>query len=150
MRLIFPFIALSLLGCRPDSNPPVTQEIQWVDAETEALARRACYDCHSNETEWKAMHALPFIKGWVTGHVLDGRCALNFSEWDQPQPLATHATGDIMSGRMPLEAYVKHRKQGRLTLEERITLAEGLARTMANDPPPSGGLKCSPYADTGL
>ena len=79
-----------LAGCAPD-NPPVTQEIRWADAETEALVRRACYDCHSNETDWKFMHSLPGVKGWVTGHVYDGRCALNFSEWDRPQPLATMA-----------------------------------------------------------
>ena len=36
------------------SNPPVVQDAPWPDEATAQLARDACYDCHSNETEWPA------------------------------------------------------------------------------------------------
>ena len=35
-------------------NPPVVQDAAWPDAETAELDRGACYDWHSNETEWPA------------------------------------------------------------------------------------------------
>ena len=37
---------------RDHRNPPVTQEPRWDRPETRALAMRACFDCHSNETVW--------------------------------------------------------------------------------------------------
>ena len=33
-------------------NPPVLREPNWDSPETRALAQRACFDCHSNETTW--------------------------------------------------------------------------------------------------
>jgi hypothetical protein len=32
------------------TNPPVMQEPQWDTMQTRTLAKRACFDCHSNET----------------------------------------------------------------------------------------------------
>ena len=37
---------------RDHSNPPVIGEPTWNSPETRALAVRACFDCHSNETVW--------------------------------------------------------------------------------------------------
>ncbi|MBI5081140.1 MAG: heme-binding domain-containing protein [Chloroflexi bacterium] len=34
------------------TNPPVTAEPKWDSEQTRALAKRACFDCHSNETVW--------------------------------------------------------------------------------------------------
>ncbi|MFZ0624897.1 MAG: heme-binding domain-containing protein, partial [Acidimicrobiia bacterium] len=33
-------------------NPPVTTEPAWDSQQTLDLAKRACFDCHSNETKW--------------------------------------------------------------------------------------------------
>jgi hypothetical protein len=35
---------------RDHTNPPVRLEPAWDSPQTRALAVRACYDCHSNET----------------------------------------------------------------------------------------------------
>ena len=32
-------------------NPPVIKEPAWDSPSTRVLAKRACFDCHSNETE---------------------------------------------------------------------------------------------------
>jgi len=45
------FIAIQFIPVNR-TNPAVTAPIKWNSAETEALARRACMDCHSNETVW--------------------------------------------------------------------------------------------------
>jgi hypothetical protein len=39
---------------RAHTNPPVTGEPTWDAPGTRALAKQACFDCHSNETEWPA------------------------------------------------------------------------------------------------
>jgi hypothetical protein len=46
-------LAIQLLPYgRRHTNPPVTQEPRWDQPRTRALAVRACFDCHSNETVW--------------------------------------------------------------------------------------------------
>ena len=32
-----------------NNNPPVVSEPNWDSPQTRALAKRACFDCHSNE-----------------------------------------------------------------------------------------------------
>ena len=150
MSRIAAFVMVSTLWGCGENNPPITRDVQWADAETEALVRRACYDCHSNETDWKLMHKIPGVRGWVNGHVYDGRCVLNFSEWDKPQPYAPMAAASVLGHRMPLEAYVKHRERGVLTLEERQILANGITQTLISDPPPSGEPDCVLDSDTGM
>jgi mono/diheme cytochrome c family protein len=36
---------------RNHSNPPLVREPAWDSPQTQQLAQRACYDCHSNETK---------------------------------------------------------------------------------------------------
>lgn len=133
--------ALSLIlltGCPSMDNPVVTREIQWADAETEALARRACYDCHSNETHWTAGHHVPIVRSIVVGDVRRGRCHMNFSEWDGPNEDAWDAVDELLDGDMPLKMYLATHQEARLTDDERMRLAEGLAATFEIDPPLDG------------
>jgi hypothetical protein len=37
-------------GRSSHSNPPTTAEPRWDSPQTRALAKRACFDCHSNLT----------------------------------------------------------------------------------------------------
>ncbi len=62
------------------TNPPV-EGAAFAPAEVESVLRRACYDCHSNETNWPwYSHVAPI--SWLTAHdVHEGRDALNFSTW---------------------------------------------------------------------
>jgi hypothetical protein len=61
-------------------NPPVAMDITVPPTVTGAL-RKACYDCHSNETKWQGIaYIAPF--SWLTSFTVDaGRKALNFSVW---------------------------------------------------------------------
>lgn len=126
------------VGCGLPDNPPITREIQWVDAETEELARRACYDCHSNETVWKGSHRWPVVNSIVRSDVKRGRCHMNLSEWDGPNEDAWDAPEELLDGDMPLGMYLKTHKHARLTDDEIVRLAEGFEATFALDPPLDG------------
>lgn len=62
------------------TNPPA-QGALAAPPEIEATLRRACYDCHSNETRWPwYSRVAPF--SWLIAHdVTLGRKEVNFSEW---------------------------------------------------------------------
>ncbi|MFM2161148.1 MAG: hypothetical protein RLZZ383_660 [Pseudomonadota bacterium] len=130
----WPFLLL-LAACSLPENPPVTRNVQWSSSEAEAIARRACYDCHSNETTWRAYHRLPGINGSVKHHVKEGREMLNFSTWDQPQREAEEAIEVLQEGEMPLASYVWVHPEADLSADERQTLIDGLRATLAADPP---------------
>ena len=137
MRAPLALALVAALGCRHD-NPPTTQEIVWDSPRTEALARLACYDCHSNETHWPWTSWMPIAGSIVTGDVHRGRCHMNFSEWDRPNGEAWDAPDEIRDGDMPLGAYTAMHKSARLTDAELEELAQGFERTFANDPPLPG------------
>jgi predicted ATP-dependent Lon-type protease len=52
-------------------------------SEVQAVLKRACYDCHSNETSWPWYSNVAPASWFVTDHVDHGRKHLNFSDWAQ-------------------------------------------------------------------
>ena len=130
-------IGLGLLGAlvaiqlvpygRDHINPPVTGEPAWDSPQTRALARQACFDCHSNETEWPAYASIAPASWLVQRDVSEGRAVLNFSEWTRPQEGAKEAAEEVREGEMPPAAYTLVHAHARLSPANRGRLAEGLA-----------------------
>lgn len=113
-------------------NPPVRQEPQWDKPETGALVRRACYDCHSNETKWPWYSQIVPAKWLVRHHVDEGRHELNFSEFDKPQKHAKDAAEMVREGEMPMPGYVLLHAEAKLSEAEKTALIAGLAATFGN------------------
>jgi hypothetical protein len=64
----------------PRTNPPVRVDLNAPTAVKLAM-RRACYDCHSNETSWPWYSAVAPMSWVIHRHVVEARERLNFSEW---------------------------------------------------------------------
>jgi hypothetical protein len=64
------------------TNPPVESDVQ-TSGELKTILRRACYDCHSNETVWPWYSHIAPISFLIANDVKEGRRELNFSTWDQ-------------------------------------------------------------------
>lgn len=127
--------ALLFLAACSHENPPVTREVRWADPQTAALARRACYDCHSNETVWPWYASVPGVNFLIEHDTEEGREKMNFSTWDQPQGEAEEAGEEIEEGEMPLEIYVKMHPEAALSAAEKEQLIKGIEATFAADPP---------------
>ncbi len=126
---LFAVIQLAPYG-RNHANPPVRQEPNWDRPETRVLAKRACFDCHSNETEWPWYAGIaPF--SWITqSHVTEGRRKLNLSEWDRAQKEAKDVAGAMQKGEMPIQSYLLAHPDARLQPVEKETLMAGLRATI--------------------
>lgn len=118
---------------REHTNPPTIAEPPWDSADTRALARRACFDCHSNETQWPIYSRVAPASWLVHYDVANGRTELNFSEWQRPQKEAREAAGVLRQGDMPPMPYRLMHSHARLTADERETLARGLAKTFGEE-----------------
>jgi len=117
------------------SNPPVTREVAWDSPDTRAIAERACFACHSNETAWPWYAYVAPVSWRVASHVERGRGHLNFSEWDQPNEDLDEVVEVIRDHEMPLRDYLLVHREARLTADERELLIAGFERTFTNDPP---------------
>ncbi len=117
---------VSLPAMVQQTNPPVVQEPVWDSLETRALAVRACYDCHSNETKWP-WYARATPAGWLIAHdVNEGRAELNFSEWGTSGEEGEEMAETIIEGEMPLWFYVPLHPKAWLSEAEKQQLVQGL------------------------
>ncbi len=107
-----------------DAPPPVT-----------ATLRRACFDCHSNETVWP-WYSRVAPASWLVAHdVHEGREHLNFSTWtDLPRTEQTkrllEIAEEVEKGAMPPGIYTPLHPEARLTLAD-ISAVATWARTAA-------------------
>ncbi len=70
------FIPVKGLGV----NPPERYKLE-ASAEVEEIMRGACFDCHSNETEWPFYARLAPGSWLMARDVNKGRSRMNISEW---------------------------------------------------------------------
>ena len=112
------------------NNPPVAAEPKWDSPQTRDLAKRACFDCHSNETTWPWYSYVAPVSWLIYRDVTEGRSRLNFSEWNQNQRAALEASEQVLSGEMPPFYYVPLHPSARLTTAERQQLATGLNNSL--------------------
>lgn len=125
------FLAFQLVPYgRDHTNPPVTSEPSWDAPETRALAKRACFDCHSNETEWPIYANIAPASWLVQYDVNEGREALNFSEWTRPQKETKEAAKELREGDMPPAVYTLIHAHARLSPRDVDQLAKGLMQTV--------------------
>lgn len=122
-------VVVALVGAqffRPArENPPVQPEarleaLAQVPAPVGDLLRRACYDCHSNETRWPWYSQVAPVSWLVARDVRLGRGQLNFSAWGEYNPydradLLDEACEQASSGNMPLAPYVLMHSRARLS-----------------------------------
>ncbi len=118
---LFVLIQLVPMG-RDHTNPPVTQDAPWPNPEARALAVRACYDCHSNETKWPWYSNVAPVS-WLVAHDVDeGREELNFSEFDKNQRHLKDAPEEVREKEMPPAIYFPMHPEAKLTDAERAQL----------------------------
>lgn len=125
---------------RSHSNPPVVAEPRWDSPTTRALAVRACFDCHSNETQWRWYSNVAPASWLIQRDVDGGRSQFNFSEWSRPQDVSIGDIVDsIRGGSMPPWFYVILHSSAGLSSAEKSALIRGLEITFAASPPKGGG-----------
>ena len=125
---------------RDHSNPPVTKEAPWADEEGRRLAVAACYDCHSNETDWPWYSFVAPMSWLVQRDVERGRDDLNFSEWDRSQDDGDDMAEAVADGSMPPRNYQLLHAGARLSDDEKAALLRALGQLPeAGDDEDDGG-----------
>lgn len=113
---------------RRHTNPATVREPAWDTPRTRALAKRACFNCHSNETVWPWYSSVAPVSWLTQRDVGEGRQHLNFSEWNKPQRHAEHVVEAIRNGDMPLWFYLPLHPEARLSSAEQAALIAGFQK----------------------
>lgn len=105
------------------TNPPSRLDAS-LDPAVKPLLKRACYNCHSNETVWPWYSSVAPVSWLVASDVKEAREHLNFSDWDTfSSEVRGHKRMDmaeeIEEGSMPPWYYSIMHRDSRLTAEER-------------------------------
>lgn len=114
---------------QPDLNKaemvPATDLIVANNVPTEVAntLHQACYDCHSNNTEYPWYFRVAPVSYWMADHIKDGQNHLNFSEFENYSPKRKLHKLDKVSqalteGWMPLDSYQWMHPEGKLTPEQ--------------------------------
>ena len=145
---IAPIVAFGfLIGAQfvqqPISNQPVSHPIQ-APAEVSSILRRACYDCHSNESRLSWHDRIAPVSWLVAADIKTARSRFNLSTWDtlskaDQQGRLWEMVNMVVSGKMPLAAYAAIHPESKLSAKDVEVL-----KAYANS------LSPTKYADTAI
>jgi mono/diheme cytochrome c family protein len=129
------FLLIQLIPYGKDhTNPPVVAEPVWDSAQTRELAKRSCFDCHSNEATYPWYSNVAPVSWLVQHDIEEGRSRLNFSDWNASNPravrIAREAGETISEGRMPMPIYLLEHPTAKLTDAEKQQLIDGLKASL--------------------
>ncbi|MFH6985237.1 heme-binding domain-containing protein [Marinoscillum luteum] len=101
-------------------NPGDIHNEVLVNPEVSGILKAACYDCHSNETNYPWYASVAPVSWLVIHDTNEGRDELNFSEWATYSAKRKHHKLEeviemVEEGEMPLAVYNITHPEGRLT-----------------------------------
>ena len=119
-------------------NPPVVSDFQTPLVIKSSL-KKACYDCHSNETRWTAIAYIAPVSWLLSSTVSSGRNVLNFSRWNNGTNAQTRSQrAAIISilnyGTMHQQLYYRWRSDAQLTDHETKTVLSWLNGSFDKEP----------------
>lgn len=125
----------------PGPQPNAIFEHYPASDQVQAIVKKACFDCHSNNTNYPWYANVQPLAWWINDHVEDGKRHLNFSEFATYKPKkANHKLEEtfeqVEQHEMPLESYTWIHSEARLTAEEQKLLIDWAKSTRASIPVP--------------
>ncbi|HEX8617166.1 MAG TPA: heme-binding domain-containing protein [Thermoanaerobaculia bacterium] len=125
--LVVAFVAIQFV--RPErTNPPTNAaDVLRAPRNVQPILKRACYDCHSNETHWPWYSNIAPMSWALVHDVEEGRAEMSFSEWnsynaDQRDHLLEEICEQVERGEMPLKPYTLLHPSAKLTIEDKRAL----------------------------
>ena len=84
----------------------------------------SCYDCHSNNTQYRWYNKVQPVAWFLEDHIKEGKAELNFNEWDslsnrRKASRLRSIIKQIESNEMPLGSYTLIHKEARFSEEEK-------------------------------
>ncbi|MCC6938182.1 MAG: heme-binding domain-containing protein [Flavobacteriales bacterium] len=139
-RILLALLAITLVAqfFQPDRSAPAIDPAKDMlamtnaPADIQALVVGACYDCHSDRTDypfWAYVTPINFI---IQRHIDEGREELNYSRWDlfAGSEHAAKSGEEVAEGEMPPANYARMHGHAQLSGAQKDQLIAWLNATM--------------------
>lgn len=134
-------IVLVIQFIRPSRNHSLAQPADAImlnyptPDSVQHILRKACFDCHSNNTTYPWYYNFQPVAWWLSGHIKAGKRALNFSTFNTyPLPKQANKLKELQEavsqGWMPLGSYKSMHKEAKLSPTEKQLLVQWAAQTI--------------------
>jgi hypothetical protein len=119
-------------------RPPVSGTLSAPE-DVAQIYKRACYDCHSNETKLRWYDKIAPASWLVARDVKEGRARFNFSEWDklsaaEQQTILWETVNELIAGKMPLQIYGALHPHARISKDD-IEVLKRYVNSLPNGKP---------------
>jgi hypothetical protein len=140
MKKILKYSALFLLAAliviqffRPEKNKQEGEPVNHISKafaipdDVNIILKKACYDCHSNNTRYPWYANIQPVAWWLASHINDGKKELNLSEFAnynlrRQYRKMEEVIDEVKEGKMPLNSYTWTHKDAKLTTEEKAKI----------------------------
>ncbi|MBS1599648.1 MAG: heme-binding domain-containing protein [Bacteroidetes bacterium] len=141
--IIFIFIAIQFFRPVKNISAQVSQNdiVSHYNVPDDVLhiLKRACYDCHSNNTIYPWYNNIQPVAWWMADHVKVGKEEINFSEFASYEPKKQrHKLNEVIwqvkKDEMPLDSYLWIHKDAKLNETQKnavIAWADSLQKMIA-------------------
>ena len=139
--LLIALIAIQFFHPKPNKStgdqPNSIAKAYAIPADVESILKKACNDCHSNNTRYPWYSNIQPVDWWLDSHIKDGKKEMNLDEYSNRslryQYNKMKQTIDLVKkGEMPLESYTWIHKDAKLTEEEKSKLTDWAGSIMAS------------------
>jgi len=129
--LLIGLVVFQLFGTKKNAAPgPFPNDISTlypVPANVQTILKKACNDCHSNNTRYPWYNHIQPVAWWLRSHINEGKRELNFNEFASYKPSKQYHKIDavikeVKKGDMPLGSYTIIHTDARLTDDEKSTI----------------------------
>jgi hypothetical protein len=113
---------------------PMEHNFPEAPAQVQALMRRSCNDCHSNETQWPWYARVAPVSFLIVRDVKEGRKKLNVSVWNRYDDARRarkkrEIAKEVERGNMPPWYYVPLHPEAKLSAQERELIVKWANRS---------------------
>lgn len=120
------------------TQPNYIGNVFAVPADVQAILKKACNDCHSNNTVYPWYSKIQPVDWWLDNHVREGKKEINLDEYsNKPIRYQYHKMEEVAEqvkkGEMPLNSYTWIHKDAILSEAEKTALigwADGIREQM--------------------
>ena len=132
------FIAIQFMQPAPNKSgqalPTDFATIYQVPANLEGVLQNACYDCHSNNTNYPWYSNIQPMAWMMARHIKNGKEKLNFSDFgsNSTRKQISKLKGianQIKDDEMPVASYKAMHKKANLSKEEKILIIDWMNKT---------------------
>lgn len=102
--------------------------------EVQGVLKKACYDCHSNNTNYPWYASLQPMNWFLSNHIQSGKAELNFNEFGSYSPRRQQSKlraieNSLKDGSMPLSSYMLIHRNAILSEAEKSLLMNWIKKS---------------------